>query len=251
MRVIQISEKSHHAGMTASHCHDCWEFIVAVSGRSDLIIEGHGTFSFCNGNIILIPPNKIHHIVSEGDYSKIAILFDGLIAAPVGKFIFSDDERGTFLTLSRLMLELADKKSQEKQMILNSLGDAIFALFLERTRDSWSISEKAERLRNQILLGYQNPEFTVTDAFLSCGFSEAHLRHRFHEAFDMTPNAYLTKLRIERACRLLESEPINVGIVEIAHRSGFFDPHYFARSFRKHLGLTPTEFRNQHAGQQK
>lgn len=56
---------------------------------------------------------------------------------------------------------------------------------------------------------------------------------------------YLTAYRIERAVELLQQTDIPVR--EIAVRVGYTDANYFTKVFKRHLGVTPTEYRNHNA----
>ncbi|MFC4601835.1 response regulator transcription factor [Cohnella hongkongensis] len=51
---------------------------------------------------------------------------------------------------------------------------------------------------------------------------------------------YLTRIRIDKACRLL-GNPSNK-VYEIASRVGYEDQRYFSQVFRKHTGMTPSEY---------
>ncbi|WP_134684004.1 response regulator [Brevibacillus migulae] len=52
---------------------------------------------------------------------------------------------------------------------------------------------------------------------------------------------YLTRLRIERAKRLIAN--LELSLKEICFEVGYKDPNYFSRVFKKVTGLTPTEYR--------
>lgn len=59
---------------------------------------------------------------------------------------------------------------------------------------------------------------------------------------NMTPMEYLTHARIDAAKRLLREHP-NVTITRVAMACGFNSSQYFATTFRKIVGLTPREYR--------
>jgi len=63
----------------------------------------------------------------------------------------------------------------------------------------------------------------------------------FNQTMQMTPGAYLTKLRLQKAKELLIGE--NLSITETGRRVGFHDSSYFCHLFRHHEGVTPTEYR--------
>jgi AraC-like DNA-binding protein len=58
--------------------------------------------------------------------------------------------------------------------------------------------------------------------------------------FQLTPQQYMIKLRIEMAMRLLRGEG---SIAGIGQRCGFSDQSAFARQFKATVGMTPSEYR--------
>ena len=95
---------------------------------------------------------------------------------------------------------------------------------------------------------YSN-EISITDIAESAGISRSHLYRLFMSELKMTPNEYLVQFRIANACKLLKSS--NVNISEAAYSSGYSDPLYFSRVFKKLKGITPTEFVKQQKRQSK
>ena len=61
------------------------------------------------------------------------------------------------------------------------------------------------------------------------------------EMFPYTITSYITKLRLDHFCHLLESTELPVS--EAADKSGFIDSSNFSTIFRKYKGMTPTEYR--------
>jgi transcriptional regulator GlxA family with amidase domain len=68
------------------------------------------------------------------------------------------------------------------------------------------------------------------------------LTRRFKKATGDTPQAYLQKLRIETAKRLLESKDISFS--QITWEVGYNDASSFHRAFKLQTGLTPIDYRN-------
>ena len=71
--------------------------------------------------------------------------------------------------------------------------------------------------------------------------SRFHFLRLFKNATGMTPHTYLVQLRLQRARRLLAGPTDTVGDVAVA--CGFESPAHFAATFRRHLGLSPSEYR--------
>ncbi|ATW27880.1 PocR ligand-binding domain-containing protein [Candidatus Formimonas warabiya] len=71
--------------------------------------------------------------------------------------------------------------------------------------------------------------------------SPYYLSHIFKEETGCTILEYLTKIRIERAKKLLSDQKNSVK--EVAQKVGYNNPSYFSKIFRSLEGLTPSEFR--------
>ena len=72
------------------------------------------------------------------------------------------------------------------------------------------------------------------------GLSPSRFAHRFKADTGDSPIAYLTKLRLRQAARLLELRGRSVG--EAARDVGFDSPFYFSRQFKKQYGVSPREY---------
>ena len=73
------------------------------------------------------------------------------------------------------------------------------------------------------------------------GLSVHHFARQFKQSAGVTPHAYLTQERVERARKMLVQT--DLPLAEIAFAAGFFDQGHLARHFRHMLGTTPREFR--------
>ena len=72
-------------------------------------------------------------------------------------------------------------------------------------------------------------------------------RSRFFSLFvadtGMTPNDYLVRVRIEKARELLSKPDFKNSMLTLAVACGFTSASVFSSTFRKHVGLSPREFR--------
>lgn len=72
------------------------------------------------------------------------------------------------------------------------------------------------------------------------------LRRVFRKHTGFSLHQYHLQLRLSQAMELLEGTDRD--IQEIARDLGFDDPYYFSRMFRKHMGQSPSSWRNQRRG---
>lgn len=81
---------------------------------------------------------------------------------------------------------------------------------------------------------------SVADIAHSAGISRSHLYRIFVRELGTTPNEYLTRYRVDIARQLLSHHDVNVS--EAAYSSGFSDPLYFSRVFKKIVGVAPSKY---------
>jgi AraC-like DNA-binding protein/CheY-like chemotaxis protein len=74
-----------------------------------------------------------------------------------------------------------------------------------------------------------------------CGMSPFRFSRAFRATYGVTFRDYLSEQRLSHAKRLLSNPQISVS--DVAAMTGFDDPSYFARLFRKRTGTSPTAFR--------
>lgn len=77
------------------------------------------------------------------------------------------------------------------------------------------------------------------------GLSLSQLERQFHRVFHLTPQQWLTRLRIEAAMDLLGGGD---SIAAIGQACGFSDQSAFSRQFKASVGATPRDYRRMVAG---
>jgi AraC-like DNA-binding protein len=75
----------------------------------------------------------------------------------------------------------------------------------------------------------------------AAALSPRQLQRKFKAAFGVGPQQFLIKTRLLAGCHALRDTQQTVA--EIAYACGFTDQSAFARHFRLHIGMTPSQFR--------
>lgn len=75
------------------------------------------------------------------------------------------------------------------------------------------------------------------------GMSRASLYNKLKALTGMGANDYINKLRIDNAINLLLNSSLTVN--EIADRVGFSTPRYFSSVFKKNMGCSPTQYKEE------
>jgi len=73
------------------------------------------------------------------------------------------------------------------------------------------------------------------------GASASTLYNKLRAVTGMNVSGFIRNHRIKTACRLAQENP-DLRVSDIAYRVGFKDPKYFATSFKKEMGIQPSEY---------
>lgn len=89
---------------------------------------------------------------------------------------------------------------------------------------------------------YNDDEISVGTIAESLGLSEGHLSRMFKKETDYTVMAYLTQYRIHTAMKLLTD--CRYKVYEVAEMVGYHDITYFSSTFKKIVGVSPSEYQD-------
>src|SRR5215813_9915938 len=76
------------------------------------------------------------------------------------------------------------------------------------------------------------------------GMSAHHFAELFKRSMNCTPHRYVLQARIERAKIALRDPRCTV--LDAAVISGFPNPSHFARTFRRFVGVSPSQYQSDH-----
>lgn len=82
---------------------------------------------------------------------------------------------------------------------------------------------------------------SIADIAQQVGLDRAYFSKLFKKNTGSSPYQYLTRLRIQKACQLLDIQQYSVS--EISYMVGL-EPHNFSRLFKNEIGMTPREYQH-------
>jgi AraC family transcriptional regulator len=127
-------------------------------------------------------------------------------------------------------------------LILEVLADAARV-----TRDDGGTKEpRWLRRARELIHEHIHEPLTLSAVARAAEIHPSHLARTFRKHHGRAIGDYVRALRIERAARdIAETDrPLS----EIGLRFGFFDQSHFSRVFKRHMGMTPAEFRARSSG---
>ena len=102
------------------------------------------------------------------------------------------------------------------------------------------------KVRKYLKYNYMSYDISLDSVSEIVNMAPAYFSSRFKKCFGVNFVDYVTELRMNAAQELLK-DPLR-STAEIAGMVGYDSASYFTRAFKKHTGMTPTEYRRQCAG---
>lgn len=131
-----------------------------------------------------------------------------------------------------LIADLEEKMQKDRPLI------AYQQLSVEPHRDK----EKSAVLR-YMATEYANPDISLETAISTIGINRAKMNSILKDEIGLTFSAYLNKLRLTEAARLL-SEKSEANVAEIAFSVGYNNVSYFNKLFKNEYGCSPKTFKS-------
>lgn len=105
-----------------------------------------------------------------------------------------------------------------------------------------SVNEFLSRAARIVEKNIQIDRYNLDRFANDLAMSKSSLNKKIKTTSGFTPNEFIENVKFKFALRLLKQTDLSVK--EIAYSSGFNDPKYFTRRFKKEFGLSPKEYKS-------
>lgn len=242
------------------HYHVDYHVGLVTQGAQRQTFRGRSTL-LGPGGIALMPPGEVHDGAGVADYGQSYTLKTFRIAPELMRDFMTEvsggapDERflGTliedralaarFVALHASWMADASAGPLAHEAVSLALMGALFArtgtVAPQAVRGG--LSPAHQRMVLDYCQGHLGDKIGLEDLARLCGLSRYQFLRRFALSVGLTPHAWLTRLRLERACAALARAPAT--IAQVAADVGFYDQSHFNRAFRAAYGVPPSAYR--------
>lgn len=250
------------------HCHDQVEIMYVIKGKCT-VETTDDSFTLTKGEFILLDAGISHRLMVEKDapcrmlnmefqfapknnpcpsirdlYNTVPS-FSRFLSAAKPYALFRDPDE-IYPSFKNLIMELDDKEQGQDVMIHLLLGQILVGIsrLNQNTFISSDSSMGSIHIKKAInyLHQYYDQDIKIGQLASMLNIHEGYLYRIFKQNMGVTPNEYLTKLRIEKAKMLLTRT--DIPIIEISGYVGINSRQYFTFLFKKYTNITPSKYRN-------
>ena len=224
----------------SNHAHESWELIYCTSGKGEICFKDR-TFTYFKDTIVIIPPMIPHSNWSDSGFTNIHVnIVDSTLnfKEPV---ILSCTSNVFLRQAFEAAFYYYSNNGIGRTTLLPVYGQLIAATTHMLASDI-AHSEVVQQIINDILKNYPDADYDLNAYLQSLPFSFEYLKKMFKNEVGMTPRQYLTDKRLENAANNLALSGCGSSISQIARQSGFQEPLYFSRLFKKKYGVSPKNY---------
>src|SRR5215831_11831959 len=216
---------------TAGHRHHCVQLIMAMRGT--LLIRGRSDDQWMRCGAALVRPDAAHEVDARGNLVLIG-------------FVDSESELGAALSerINRGIACISEARVARWRIALGRMPTEARVERWVRTqllhgrrpvKIHPGVRAVLTHLREK--LGSSN-DFSLKALATISGLSQSRFMHIFSESMGVALRPYILWLRLQRACCDLMA---GASVTAAAHGAGFSDAAHLTRTFRRMLGMTPTD----------
>ncbi len=219
--------------------------ILYVNGKSYKLNKNQG---------FIVYPSVITQCKSDSENPWVYtwVEFKGINAQNYLKLARLDEKKPTFESKEGNFIKncfqdmiTASKLKEGKDLKLESLLEVLLWELIEKPSKNISIESNYKELYIKKTLHFIETNYYrnigVTEMSQNIGLNKNYFSSFFKQNTGITPQEYLIKFRIDKACELLENPELIIS--DIAHSVGYIDALGFSKMFKKIKGISPSTFR--------
>ncbi len=231
------------------HWHDAVEILYCMEG-SGIAVSGSRRLRLEPGSMAVIHSGQLHDFYTPDSDCRYGVLLlarslvcpDDLPSSPVQTFL-KDAEAAA--QVEGIMREHEEKRPYYRAEIRARIA-RLFVSLQRRYPGEEEQSGAAEGRKTEVTKAvtayirrhYAEP-ISVDDICAAVSFSRSYVCHAFREVTGKTIVEYIRMVRCAGAHALLAEG--HASVAECARQSGFQNPSYFSRIYRREMGLSPSE----------
>lgn len=218
------------------------------SSHGLFLLTDHAVYEFTDGTTLQAAPGDLLLLPKGARYVTVFSAPPEKQTHPLMINFRLTDIEGNEIHLGDRVLRLCHDSGERQAMFLSALQlyvntapaklkSQVFALF----GTLFPIADADECCIAYIGRHYTE-DLSIPALAQRCAVSETVYRKRFKQLTGQSPVRYINKLKIDKACEMLQSGDIPPR--QISDFLNFYSLPYFYKVFKEHMGVTPNQYRD-------
>lgn len=243
-----------HRMPASANWHENVELLYIVKGEGTVWDNGHA-IPVTSGDTVILNANHLHALAAQKEemyYRYLIVDRAFCISNGIDTTALAFDPHPADLRIAERMeaLDASYRLPQEDPFRIPQIRSEVLRLMLLLCRSHAHTAEKEEISEGSLsyvkeaiayIRASYEKNFSLEDVAAFVGVNKFYLSREFHKYTGYRFVAYVNLTRCKMAQRLLIDPHLTVS--EVGIRCGFENRSYFARSFRKYVGILPCEYR--------
>lgn len=264
---IQLMPCSSNVALT--HKHEFLEMAYVARGKA-VHTFGDETCTITAGNYFIVDYGETHsyHQIGDEPLLLINILFlprlidetlrdcrsfqellqsylirfsYSSLCQPPTRHIFTDDGGEVRDTIQQMLTEYGERRTGFTEMLRSQMIRILILSMRKISRTDIDASNGMIAMLTDYVRSHYSSEICLSALCRQMHYSPAYVSKKFHDETGTSFSVYVQKYRLEQGCRLLANT--NDQISKISGAVGYTNTKYFTELFRRHIGITPREYR--------
>ena len=229
----------------ARHSHELASFTLTLGGGYTERAVGV-PLEHAPGSLVYKPSGEPHSNLVQAGTNTLLIRFAGRtpdraqLDLPILDETFALRDREVVALATRMRAELADADECSDLSLQCRVFELLSKASKHRAHRSPALRSATVRLARDWLHAHFAERLDLCYIAERIGVTPPHLARAFRSALGVTLGQYQRQLRVDHVIRELRG---SATITAVAHAAGFVDQSHCNRVFRRHVGVTPGEFR--------
>jgi AraC-like DNA-binding protein len=249
---FDISNKTNRG--VIPHWHENIELLFFKKGDAMVIID-NSFITAKPGDIAVVNSNHFHNIVAiDGEINYYCLIIDKEFCREfdfdteeyfLNSLIYDESAQKIF---DEIVAEFDKKDTYYKSAIKSSIISLLTYLYRNYKSDTVGFDYKFQSSQINMVKDsikfvqthYQS-QISIDDIAKEVGYSKYYLLHNFKKITGYTVISYINFFRCIKAKKLIGQSK---GISEVALACGFENQSYFTKTYKKYMGVVPSQERN-------
>lgn len=251
---VSLIEGQYQSFEFKRHYHLDYHIGLILGGQQSFTYQGE-RYQVGHGDLVIMPPDELHDGCSANDLGYKAQVF--AIEPYWFERYVQTSQTPSYLSFKQPVIRDAQvfqfldnahhllRQSSLSQLAQDCLPYDSFEPLIQRYSvlkplSPYRLGRSTLQTLKAFLLAHLSEPIHLVELATLCDLSPTQFQRHFKATTGITPYAWLTRLRLEQAMKLLKA---NVSGTEVAQQVGFYDQAHFSKSFKQAFGVSPSEVR--------